>query len=253
MNHRTRILSIAFLVLLFSSPVASFAQKETESVEQAWFAYFNQSRFSDRWGLWFDGHLRTKEDFLSGLSTAIARVGLTYYLNDNTKLTAGYAYVNHFPAENHEDVSQPEHRPWQQIQWHTKYSKLRMMQWVRLEERYRRKIANEAELAEGYNFNWRVRYNFFIAAPLSKNAFAPGTFSFVFNDEIHINAGKQIVYNYFDQNRLFVGFSYHTNAHDNLQFGYMNQFQQLAAGNKYKSAHVARISYFQNFDFRRKK
>lgn len=253
MNQRTTILSIAFLVLLFSNPVASFAQKETESVEQAWFGYFNQSRFSNRWGAWFDGHLRTKEDFLSGLSTAIARVGLTYYLNDNTKLTAGYAYVNHFPAENHEDVSQPEHRPWQQIQWHTKYSKLRMMQWVRLEERYRRKIANEAELAEGYNFNWRVRYNFFIAAPLSKKAFAPGTFSFVFNDELHINAGKQIVYNYFDQNRLFVGFSFHTNAHDNLQFGYMNQFQQLAAGNKYKSVHVARISYFQNFDFRSKK
>ena len=128
-----------------------------------------------------------------------------------------------------------------------------MMQWFRLEERFRRKIASDEELGEGYNFNWRMRYNFFIAAPLSKRAFAPGTFSFIFNDELHINAGKEIVYNYFDQNRLFVGFGFHTNQHDNLQFGYMNQFVQTSAGNKYRSVHALRISYLQNFDFRNKK
>jgi hypothetical protein len=240
-------------ILLFSFPSSTYAQKQTQSIQQIWLAYNNQTRFSDKWGLWFDGHLRTKEDFVTDLSTAIARVGLTYYLNDNTKLTLGYAYVNSFPGDNHKDISQPEHRPWQQIQWHTKYSKLRVMQWLRLEERYRRKIASDEELAEGYNFNWRLRYNFFIAAPLSKRAFAPGTFSFIFNDEIHINAGKEIVYNTFDQNRLFIGFGFHTNAHDNLQFGYMNQYQQLAAGNKYKSVHVARIFYFHNLDLRSKK
>ena len=250
---RTTRLLISLLVITFLVPVAGYAQKQTESVQQIWFAYFNQSRLSDRWGLWFDGHIRTKEDFVTDLSTTIARAGLTYYLNDNTKLTAGYAYVTHYPLNDQQTVSQPEHRPWQQVQWHTKYSEIRMMQYVRLEERYRRKIANADELAEGYNFNWRVRYNFFITAPLSKKAYAPGTLSFVFNDELHINAGKEIVYNYFDQNRLFVGFSFHTNQHDNIQFGYMNQFQQLASGNKYRSVHAARIYYLQNLDFRSKK
>ena len=123
MKQRTTIISLALAVVLFSLPLITYAQKETESVQQAWFAYFNQSRFSNRWGAWFDGHLRTKEDFFSDLSTGIARFGLTYYLNDNTKLTAGYAFVNAFPSDNHKNVSQPEHRPWQQIQWHTKYSK----------------------------------------------------------------------------------------------------------------------------------
>jgi hypothetical protein len=253
MRQNTTIRYFFLGILLFSFTASTYAQKQTQSIQQVWLAYNNQTRFSEKWGLWFDGHLRTKEDFVTGLSTAIARVGLTYYLNDNTKLTLGYAYVNAFPSDNHKEVSQPEHRPWQQIQWHTKYSKIRMMQWLRLEERYRRKIASDEELAEGYNFNWRLRYNFFIAAPLSKRAFAPGTFSFIFNDELHINAGKEIVYNTFDQNRLFVGFGFHTNAHDNLQFGYMNQYQQLAAGNKYKSVHVARVFYFHNLDLRSKR
>ena len=98
----------------------------------------------------------------------------------------------------------------------------------------------------------RIRYNIFTQFPLSKRKFQPNTLSFVVNDEVHINFGEQIVYNYFDQNRFFVGFNYHINKHDNLQFGYMNLFQQLAAGNQYRSVHVARVFYFHNLDLRKK-
>ena len=160
---------------------AGFSQKQTTYSEQTWLAYFNQTRFSNKLGMWTYIHLRTKEELFTNFSQAIGRIGLTYYFNDNAKLTAGYAYVNHFPSENHKNISQPEHRPWQQIQWHTRGQKLRMMQWIRLEERYRRKILSDDELGEGYSFNWRVRYNFFAAFPLHQKAFAPGTFSFLYN------------------------------------------------------------------------
>ncbi len=230
----------------------AFSQKQTTISEQVWTGYFNQTRLTNKWGFWAEGQLRTKEDFFTNFSLALGRVGATYYLNDNTKLTAGYAYINHFPADAHPEVSQPEHRPWQQIQWHTKFPKLRMMQWVRLEERYRRKIKDSDELAEGYNFNYRARYNILLSFPLSKNAFAPKTFAFIANDEVHINFGKQIVYNSFDQNRFFLGFNYHASTHDQLQFGYMSVFQQLAAGNRYGNIHTARIGYFHNLDLRKK-
>jgi len=244
---------ILFLLISFLLNQNLLAQtKQTESVQQVWIAYNNQTRFSNKWGAWADIHLRTKEDFFSRFSSNIIRLGLTHYLNDDTKLTAGYAYISHFPQDNHGNVTRPEHRPWQQIQWHSKYSKLRLMQWFRLEERFRRKILNENELAAGYNFNFRVRYNIFFGVPLSKNKFQPKTFSLVVNDELHINFGKQIVYNYFDQNRFFLGFAYHVNKTDNIQFGYMNVFQQLSAGNKYKSIHVPRVFYFHNLDLRNK-
>ena len=239
------------LLFIFLSISVAAQTKQTESVQQVWLGYFNQTRFSNKWGLWADLHLRSKEDFVTDLSQSVVRLGLTYYLEDDVKLTAGYAWVNHFPADNHKNISQPEHRPWQQIQWHTRYPKLRLMQWFRLEERYRRKILNDDKLADGYNFNFRVRYNFFAQFPLSKKRFQPRTLSFVVNDEVHINFGKQIVNNYFDQNRFFLGFNYHVNKHDNLQFGYMNIFQQLAAGNRYRSNHVARLFYFHNLDLRK--
>jgi Protein of unknown function (DUF2490) len=228
-------------------------QKLTQSTNQVWLGYFNQTRFSNKWGIWTDLHLRSKEKFFNGLSQGIARFGITYYLKDDLKLTLGYAFVNHYPAEGHKNISQPEHRPWQQLQWHSRFPRLRLMQWVRLEERYRRKILNDDRLASGYSFNFRARYNFFAQFALGRKYFQPGTFSFVLNDEVHINVGKQIVYNYFDQNRFFVGFSYHVNQHDNLQFGYMNVFQQLATGNRYRSLQVGRVFYFHNLDLRRKK
>ena len=198
-------------------------------------------------------HLRTKEDFTNDLSQSIARAGLTYYLNDAAKLTLGYAYVTNYPAEGHTAVSQPEHRIWQQLQWHTKFERTRLMQWFRLEEKFKHKIANDSTLASGYNFNYKVRYNVSYEIPFTKNGTGTGAVSAVLNDEVHINFGKQIVYNYFDQNRAFVGLKINTNAHDNVQIGYMNQFQQLPAGNKYRSVHVIRMFYFQNLDWRRKK
>ena len=243
---------ITFLIVLINSGCLLQAQtlKNTESVNQLWFGYFNQTRFSNKWGMWTDLNLRTKEKFVNNFSTGIVRLGLTYYVNDATKLTAGYAFINHFPADAHKKISQPEHRPWQQVQWHTKYGKKRMMQWFRLEERFRRKIMNDSTLADGSNFNFRIRYNIWYEIPLSKKGIVPNSFSFVVNDEVHFNFGKEIIYNYFDQNRLFAGLKYQVGEHSNLQVGYMNLFQQLAAGNKYRKINAVRLFYFQNLDLR---
>ena len=126
------------------------------------------------------------------------------------------------------------------------------MQWIRLEEKFRRKIKDAYTLADGSTFNYKLRYNLFSLFPLSKKRFQPGTFSWVVNDEVHINFGKEIVNNYFDQNRFFTGLQYHVNAHDSFQFGYQYVFQQLSAGNAYKNSHVARLFYFHNPDLRKK-
>jgi hypothetical protein len=136
--------------------------------------------------------------------------------------------------------------------WTTPSKRSRVIQSLRLEERFRRKISNHEELGEGYNFNYRLRYNFLLMLPLGKNAFAKNSLSLALNDEIQINMGKEIVNNYFDQNRFFAGFAYHVTNSSILQFGYMNQFVQTAAGNRYRSVHVPRIFYFHNLDLRKK-
>lgn len=246
---------IVCLIFIVGLDYAAEAQvvKNTTQVNQVWTGYFSQVRFSDKWGLWTDLQLRTKENFTDNFSQSLVRFGLTHYLTDNTKLTLGYAWINHFPADNYAYVSRPEHRIWQQIQWHTKHPRLRLMQWLRLEEKFRRKVVSATTLGDDYNYSWKLRYNFLLNVPLGNKAFAPKTVSFVATDELHINFGNEIVYNYFDQNRFFIGFSYPINAADNIQFGYMNLFQQLASGNSYRNIHAARVFYFHNLDLRKKK
>ncbi len=240
------------IFILFISLTDNYliAQKTITEDEQTWFGIFNQTRFTDKWGMWADTHFRLKDDFVKEPSQFLIRVGPTYYVNDDVRLTAAYSFVNTFPDETHKNISQPEHRPFQQIQWYTRYGKTRLMQWVRLEERFRRKIKNDDEWADGYNFNWRARYNFAFFVPLSKKGLAPHTLQFLVNNELMVNFGKNIVYNYFDQNRLFGGFVYQFTKESNIQFGYMNIFQQQAAGNRYKSIHTIRLFYFHNLDFR---
>lgn len=256
MQKRTRStlhLGVAFYVLILALISANelCAQKTVIEDEQTWLGVFTQYRLTDRWGIWNDAHIRLKNDFVQKPSQFIVRLGPTFYLTDDVRLTATYNYIQHFPDEGHQNISQPEHRLMQQVQWFTKIKPLRLMQWVRMEERWRHKIKDDDELAEGYNFNWRARYNLALFVPLGKNGFSPGGFQFLVSDELLINLGKNIVYNYFDQNRFFAGFVYQTSSHAQLQLGYSNVFQQLSAGNRFREQHVIRLFYFHNFDFRK--
>src|SRR5690348_5830700 len=131
---------IAWILFLVTVNGAFAQQKQTTHIQQVWLGYVSQTRLSDRWGLWLDLHLRSKEDFVNDLSTSIVRPGISYYANDRLRFTAGYAYVNFFPADDHSGVSQPEHRPWQQVYWTTQGKRSRVVNTIRLEERFRRKI-----------------------------------------------------------------------------------------------------------------
>ena len=247
------VLRLAFLYVLCYTPAAAQPVKNIEHFQQTWLGYFNQARFSRRWGLWTDLHLRTKDNFTRHLSQVVLRTAIIFYINDKTKLMAGYARTFHYPGDNHKAITQPEHRFWQQVQWHTSFTKTRITQSVRLEERFRPKVLTDSSLSDGYSFNWRLRYNLWYEIPLVKNGIQPTCLSFIANDEIHINFGNEITYNYFDQNRLFLGFKYQLSKSTNIQAGYLNLFQQLSAGNKYKNINAVRIFVYQNLDGRKKK
>ena len=244
---RIKTLLILFLLIGLASPFqAQTPQKDVQDQEQVWLAYFNQSRLSKHWGAWLDLHAR-RVDWLDRWNTMIVRPGITYYVNDHVRITAGYAWVGHFPNA---ETLRPEHRPWQQVLWTSRSKKLQTQQWVRLEERFNRKFDN-GELQEGHDFNFRVRYLLALLVPLKGDYIQKGVPFLSFNDEVHLNAGKQIVYNYFDQNRLFLGIGYQFTKSLNAQVGYMNLFQQLPQGNRFNNNHVIRLFFFHNLDLRK--
>jgi hypothetical protein len=245
MRKKSLLFTIVFLL-----SVSLFGQeKEFETREMFWLGYFNQTRFTDHSGLWVDLHLRMNDQFVGEVHTTLARVAYIYYFSDNARLDIGYANQIQYGHDGAPNV--PEHRPWQQIQWFEKKSWFNMMQWIRLEERFRKKVS-EGELTDDYSFNYRIRYNIGITIPITKKQVGPKT-PFVFaNNEVFINFGEEIVNNYFDQNRAFIGLGYQFTSHLNAQLGYMNIFQQLPEGNKYIRTNAIRLFVFHNLDFRKK-
>ncbi len=247
---RRYILVLFFLI--FSSGSLVFAQttppveKEVTDRNQVWLAYFNQTKLTNKFSFWLDLHAR-RTDFLDRWATVIVRPGVTYHLSDKVRFTAGYAYVRHWPAQEAQRTVRPEHRLWQQINWGSKSPKLQLNQWVRLEERFNRDILND-ELQDSYHFNYRVRYMLTLQVPFKGDAIVPGVPFGVLSDELHVNFGKEILYNYFDQNRLFLGVGYPFNKHLNAQLGYMNVFQQLPAGNRFYNTHTLRLFIFHTLD-----
>ncbi|MCU7550786.1 DUF2490 domain-containing protein [Chitinophagaceae bacterium LB-8] len=247
-----RMPTILFFLIAIAIKLPGFAQKQVSKFEQIWLGYVSNTRISERWGIWFDANIRTRDNFTKGLNVTIIRPGIMYFITDNTNLTFGYAYANYFAGNDGRTIALPEHRPWQQLIWTNRYPKLRLHNRLRLEERFLRKLESPDKLGNGYNFNYRIRYSFSLSTPLSKKAFEPNTVTLVLNDEVMLNFGKKIQTNTFDQNRLFGGLNYHLSKHSILQAGYMYTFQQQGTGAQYRNIHTIRINFLHNPDLRKK-
>jgi hypothetical protein len=222
-------------LMLLAGITTAQAQRQTAYRDQTWLGVFNQTRFTKHSGVWVDLHVRLTDDFVRSKSLSIARIGYTYYAGE-AKLTAGYAYATRYAREATEP-NEPEHRTWQQVQWADKKKLFTLMQWLRLEQRFREHI-EEGQLTGRYNFNYRARYNIAVTIPFTKE---PQTPFVLLNNELHVNFGKEIGTNFFDQNRLFGGIGYQFNPHLNAHLGYLFVFQQLPAS---EFVHINAIRLF---------
>src|SRR5436190_17884246 len=160
---RFKIITLFFLL----GAIVTYGQPPTKSIherEQLWVGYFNQTRFTKRFGLWLDIHYRQTDNFVERPFQFLIRPAVNFFIKDNLRLQTGYAFVEHFPAKGL-NTSRPEHRGWQQIWWNQKYTGLTTLQWLRVEERFNKKIVNDVLQPDTY-FTIRLRYNYSFFIPL---------------------------------------------------------------------------------------
>ncbi|MEM1002423.1 MAG: DUF2490 domain-containing protein, partial [Bacteroidota bacterium] len=95
----------------------------------------------------------------------------------------------------------------------------------------------------------RLRFLISVGFPFKKG----GKTQFLLADEIHLNFGKNVVYNTFNQNRLTIGIKQKLSDKWSFDCGYMMVYQQLAVGNVYNLNHTLRLFFYGSFDFRKNK
>jgi hypothetical protein len=187
--------------LLALSVIAAYAQipeKEIHSREQLWLGYFNQTRITNKFGLWLDVHYRRTDNFVDRPFQILVRPALNFFIKDNVRVQTGYTFVNHFPGKGL-TTSRPEHRGWQQIWLSQKYVGFNTLQWLRIEERFNKKIVNDVLQPDTY-FTVRARYQYSFFIPLKGKEIKAKTPFLAAIDEVFLNFGKNVTYNTFDQN-----------------------------------------------------
>lgn len=236
--------NIPLFFLFILSNFISIAQekKNIDGQSLIWTRYYNQLELNTSWSIHseFDNRI-----FISPLdqNLFVLRVQGRYKVLEQIELGAGFTYfsVATQDPDIHSKFNKPEYRIQQDATLKQNLGKTTLNQRFQIEERFFQNFDKE-RLISGSTFFWRFRYriqgdyNFW----QKKKQFLKA----IISDEIMINAGKKVVNNTFDQNRIYAGLQYGINSSLALELGYMNSFQQRSTEVDYFNRNIIRLSIY---------
>lgn len=241
---------LLFLSVLFFSietrAQSEPAKKDINEVAQVWLSTNNVFLLSDKWAVLNDIHIR-RTDFIRNPNFYFIRFGGQYNLKENLRVAGGYAHLWLTNVDSWIEYKN-ENRIYQQFSVTQKFPKLNTLFRIRTEQRFFNDVV-EGESLENNFFIHRVRLLLSLGFPFSPQSKT----QFLFADEIHLNFGKEVVYNTFNQNRLTLGIKHELSEDWKFDFGYMMVFQQLGTGVDYNLYHTLRLFFYGKFDFRKDK
>jgi hypothetical protein len=224
------------LAILGLKGLSQESPKQIKKINQLWGGYYSNIILNEKWAINSDVQYRTK-DWYEHPSQALIRTGLNYKINEKFNVTAGVA---HFRFYLNDVVTRGEWRPWQEVSINDQNTNLKMTHRFRVEERFNQKTDKNEPINE-YGFNWRFRYKLDIQYQLVSIR-EKQKFSLTLGNEIMINAGSEIAYNYFDQNRSSIGLYIELNKNFALQPQFIYIWQQESNGKTLDKISVIRLN-----------
>lgn len=248
-----------FVVFLFCSnygfvqnEYAIPLEKETSQTMEGWLGLYTKYRLTDKFFYYGEYHYRRK-NYMKEMGQVYLRFGATYLVNKNFELTGGIVTPVYWANESMKgpnvDNVVPQFRLWQQFLFVQPFNRAKLYHQIRLEQRWRRSYVKDSPFLLTYRF----RYKLMMYLPLNKPHLVNNTLFFVAYDEIFIQAGRSIIFDHMEDNRLFLGLGYILNENIQLQAGYTWTFRHAGAPNKYEHRHIPRISVYHNLDFYKKR
>ena len=220
---------ILIIFLLSFTGINVFAQRTIINQGLYWLRYNNQLHFSEK--LYWNNDFEERRFFENNRQHHfIVHSRLHYKIAKKIEIAGGFTYSLQSPQEP-DAVNRlvvPELRPAQQFTLFSKISpRFSMDHRIRIDERFIRRN-NGRELLAGYDFNFRFRYRLQASFRINKKENKNIATLLRVSDEIMFNAGKNIVYNKFDQNRIYLGIEQGLSPNISLELGYMQWFQRRA-------------------------
>lgn len=223
----------------------SLSAQQTQIIYQDmyWVRYYNQIFFNKTWSLQTEVEDRR---FLSNSlnSQFVVHSRAHYKFNPKIELAAGLTY-NLQGAQSPDAVSSnivQELRPVQEIYYNDLLtSRFVVQQRLRLDERFVLD-ANRINFLKYHDFFFRMRYRLQLSYKISKVSALPSTIKL--SDEVMFQFNKGIVYNHFDQNRLYLGFEQGLAKNYSAELGFIYLHQQKISGYQYLERDIIRFTLY---------
>jgi hypothetical protein len=247
-----RIFVMAAVILACGAGVVQGQQqKEISSSTNGWFLLMNEFRFSPKWFLTTEVHLR-RADVYEDWQQVLLRPAINYRITPALDFGFGYTYIRSFPyGEQPLRTIVPENQLWQQLHMRHSIGKVGLSHRYRLEERWIGQIQDDLRgraTINGSSYAQRFRYRLLARLPLHTTAEGAKQLFISAWDELFINLENNFMFSNFQQNRIYLGLGYQFNPLVNLQAGYMKQVIRKGNGIQYERNPTINISLFYNID-----
>lgn len=256
-------LKISIIYFLFFCTLTSYGQDESPQEAQInkpgtglWLGLYTKLRISERFFYYAETHYRRKNsldnnsDFMGRMSKIYNRHGITYLFNPYFEVTLGPVLVFNFtpqPESPEYETVVLEPRIWHQwLLIQPQMGRFKFYHQFRFEHLFKRSNLKNSK----YHYNNRYRYKIFSYIPLNKPYLGNKTLFIGPSAEIFLHSGKSVVYNPFEDFRVYTILGYIVNPNYMLTAGHMWTLGQNPEGFAYSQSHVIRLSLFVNFDLR---
>ena len=235
-------------LLMFSS-LSAQNEVERRSYENThfWTSVNGTLRLSQRWGMITDAHIR-RENFIRDPNFYFLRLGAAYWLDDQFSVAGGIAALWLATDTDVGTEFALERRTYQQILWRAQIKKITFLQRIRIEQRWHEVLDQTDGSVDRVRFSNRFRFLLSAAIRVFENPKSPRP---VISNEILFHVGNEILYNTFDQNRLFLGFNQRLGKNWTVDYGYMMVYQERYSGFEYDLNHTIRLFFYYSPDLRK--
>ena len=219
-----------------------YSQTNTTYQNLYWIRYYNQLTINPKlvWHNEIDMRRFTENSRLHHL---IGHSHIHYKFLPNLDVAVGLTFSRQSPQfiDATSDLVVNEHRIFQEFTSNLSFSKrVTLTHRLRLEERFINKN-NGIVLMEGNDFNFRFRFRPQLNINLSNLENKTPT-NLKISDELMVNFGGEILYNHFDQNRVYVAIEKSLSEHFSIEFGYLHWYQQRASGKDFFDRNIMRLT-----------
>lgn len=220
-----------------------------------WLGMYTKYRIGEKLFYYGEYHMRRRDHLIENMAQIYLRFGLSYLVNEKFEVTGGivtpfyWAPEDQFSDEEQIDKVVNQFRFWQQFLFIQSMGRVKIYHQIRTEQRWKRDYLVNSP----FELTHRMRYKISTYIPLNKPKLQDKTVFFSGYNELFIQAGKPVLYNYFEDNRLFLGLGYVINENFQLQAGYMKSIQQKERGFDLNSRDIIRFSVYHNLDFTKRK